>query len=137
LHEDGGILKLARVPFWLGLGGRIAGGAQWFPTVSLADYLEIANRLVVDSALSGSFNAVAPVPATNAEFTRALGAQLHRPTVVPVPGFAVRAVAGSDLSVQLLGSVRATPRRLLEAGFEFRHRTVRDQVAAAFEGADA
>src|SRR3954466_11235630 len=41
LHSDGGILKLARIPFWLGLGGRIAGGAQWFPTVSLADYLEI------------------------------------------------------------------------------------------------
>ena len=131
LDRDGGILKLARIPFWLGLGGRIAGGEQWFPTVSLVDYLDVASRLVADDSMSGSFNVVAPEPATNADFTRALGRRLHRPTVIPVPGFAVRAITGSDLSVQLLGSIRAHPRRLLEAGYEFQHATVGDQLDAA------
>ncbi|HSS67535.1 MAG TPA: TIGR01777 family oxidoreductase [Nocardioidaceae bacterium] len=131
LQRDGGILKLARIPFWLGLGGRIAGGEQWFPTVSLVDYLDVASRLVADDSMSGSFNVVGPEPATNADFTRALGQRLRRPTVVPVPGFAVRTITGNDLSVQLLGSIRAHPRRLLEAGYEFRHPTVGDQLDAA------
>jgi uncharacterized protein len=132
LHRSGSILKLARIPFWLGLGGKIAGGQQWFPTVSLADYLGVAARLVSDSELSGSYNVVAPEPATNGEFTRELGRRLRRPTIVPVPRFAVRAIAGDDLSVQVLGSIRAVPRRLLEAGYQFQHPTVRAQIDAAF-----
>jgi uncharacterized protein len=132
LHRSGSILKLARIPFWLGLGGKIAGGEQWFPTVSLADYLDVASRLVADDSMAGSFNVVAPEPARNAEFTRELGRKLRRPTIMPVPGFAVRAIAGGDLSVQVLGSIRARPRRLLEAGYEFEHPTIRDQLDAAF-----
>jgi uncharacterized protein (TIGR01777 family) len=131
LHRSGSILKVAKIPFWLGLGGKIAGGQQWFPTVSLADYLGVASRLVSDDSCSGSYNLVAPDPATNAEFTRELGRRLRRPTVVPVPGFAVRAIAGGDLSAQLLGSIRARPRRLLEAGYEFEHPTIGDQLDAA------
>jgi NAD dependent epimerase/dehydratase family enzyme len=133
LHRSGGILKLARIPFWLGLGGRIAGGQQWFPTVSLADYLSAASLLIRDDSLDGSFNVVAPASATNAEFTRELARVLRRPAVLPVPGFAIRAIAGDDLSVQLLGSIRARPRRLLDAGFEFAHPTVRDQLEAALD----
>jgi uncharacterized protein (TIGR01777 family) len=132
LHRSGSILKLARVPFWLGLGGKIAGGQQWFPTVSLADYLNVASLLVADDSLAGSFNTVAPEPARNAEFTREVGRRLHRPTFMPVPGLAIRTVAGDDLAVQLLGSIRARPRRLLEAGYEFENPTIRDQVDAAF-----
>jgi len=132
LHRSGSILKLARVPFWLGLGGKIAGGQQWFPTVSLADYLNVGSLLVSDDSLAGSFNVVAPEPARNTDFTRELGRRLRRPTVMPVPGFAIRAVAGGDLSVQLLGSIRARPRRLLEAGYEFENPTIRDQIDAAF-----
>jgi uncharacterized protein len=132
LHRSGGILKLARIPFWLGLGGRIAGGQQWFPTVSLADYLNVASLLVRDESLSGTYNLVAREPATNAEFTRELGRVMHRPTVLGAPGFAIRAIAGGDLSVQLLGSIRARPRRLLEAGYEFEHPTIRDEIEAAF-----
>jgi uncharacterized protein (TIGR01777 family) len=132
LHGSGSILKLARIPFWLGVGGRIGDGGQWFPTVSLGDYLGVASRLVSDPALSGSFNVVGPQPATNLEFTRALARALRRPAVLPVPRLVVRAVAGHDLAVQLLGSIRARPRRLLEAGYEFEHPTLRDQVGAAF-----
>jgi uncharacterized protein (TIGR01777 family) len=131
LHRDGGLLKLAIVPFWLGLGGRVADGQQWFPTVSLADYLNVASLFVTDSSYSGTYNVVAPVPATNAEFTAALGRHLRRPTILRVPAFAVKAITGNALSQQALGSIRAVPRRLLEAGYVFAHPTVAAQLEAA------
>jgi NAD dependent epimerase/dehydratase family enzyme len=132
LHSSGSILKLAKIPFWLGIGGRIASGRQWFPTVSLADYLNVASRLIADDSMSGSYNVVAPEPATNADFTRELARKLRRPAIVSVPAFAIRAVAGDDLSPQVLGSIRARPRRLLDAGYEFEHSTIRDEMDAAF-----
>ncbi|MEP6667426.1 MAG: DUF1731 domain-containing protein, partial [Nocardioidaceae bacterium] len=81
--------------------------------------------------MSGPYNLVAPVVSTNAEFTKALGTKLRRPTIIPVPAFALKAVAG-ELSQLLLGSLNATPRRLMEADFEFRHPTIEAQLDAAF-----
>lgn len=131
LDSHGGALKLMKLPFKFGVGGRIGDGRQWFPTVSLTDCLAAVTRLATDEALEGPYNIVAPVAATNAEFTKALGRQLHRPTVLTVPSFAVKIGAG-ELSGEVLGSIRATPRRLDEAGFEFEHPTVDAQLEAAF-----
>lgn len=131
LDASGGSLKLIKLPFLFGVGGRLGSGDQWFPTISLTDWVEAVTRVTTDDALAGPVNLVAPVPATNAEFTHALGAVLGRPTVVPVPAFAINALA-DDLSTELLGSVKAMPRRLLEAGFTFRHPTIGEQVRAAF-----
>ena len=125
LDQDGGALKLMKLPFKFGVGGRFGDGRQWFPTVSLTDYLAAVTRLATDDTLEGPYNVVAPIPATNAEFTKALGRQLHRPTFATVPAFAVKLGAG-ELSGEVLGSIRATPRRLDEAGFEFAHPTVED-----------
>jgi len=130
LHRSGGAMKTLLLPFRLGLGGKIADGHQFFASISLRDYVAAVGRLLVDAALAGPFNLVAPVPATNADFTAALGRHLHRPTVIPVPGFAVRTVAG-ELSTQVLDSVHAVPTRLMEADFAFRDPTIDDQVAAA------
>nr|MBA3265908.1 TIGR01777 family protein [Nocardioidaceae bacterium] len=123
LHKSGGALKTMLLPFRLGLGGRFGDGRQWFPTVSLPDYVSAVDRLATDPQLSGPYNVVAPVAATNGEFTKELGARLHRPTSLPVPAFALKKIVG-DLSSELLGSVRAIPKRLEGAGFEFAHPTV-------------
>lgn len=131
LDSDGGALKLMKLPFQLGIGGRIGDGRQWFPTVSLTDYLAAVTRMATDASLDGPFNVTGPVPATNADFTKALGRQLGRPTFMRAPGFAVRTVAG-EVSGEVLGSIRATPRRLDEVGFEFAHPTIEAQLAAAF-----
>ena len=130
LDRSGGSFKLMSLPFRLGVGGRLSTGSQWFPTISLADYISAVTRIVTDETMDGAFNVIAPAPATNAQFTSELGRQLHRPTVMVVPGFAVRAVAG-DLGEAMLGSVKAAPRRLLEAGFEFHHPSIADQVHSA------
>jgi uncharacterized protein (TIGR01777 family) len=130
LDRSGGSFKLLLLPFRLGLGGRVGSGAQWFPTISLADWVAAVSRISTDEGMEGPYNLTAPEPATNAEFTRELGRRLRRPTVVPVPGFAVAGVAG-DVGRAIVGSVKATPDRLLAAGFEFAHPTIGDQLAAA------
>ncbi|MBA2558941.1 MAG: TIGR01777 family protein [Propionibacteriales bacterium] len=130
LDQSGGSFRLMSLPFRLGVGGRLGSGRQWFPTVSLADYVDAVARIVTDDSLSGAYNVTAPVPATNAEFTKELGRQLHRPTLMVVPGVALTTVVG-DLGEAMLGSIKATPRRLLEAGFQFSHPTIADQLQAA------
>ncbi len=130
LDNSGGSFKLMVIPFRLGVGGRLGSGNQWFPTVSLADYVAAVSKAVTDATMSGPYNVTAQVPSTNAEFTKELGRQLHRPTLFTVPGFALTAAVG-DLGEAMLGSLRVTPRRLLEAGFEFDDPTVADQVSAA------
>jgi len=80
----------------------------------------------------GAYNVCAPEPATNAEITRAMGALLHRPTIAPVPSLVLRAVLG-EMSSEVLGSIRARPRRLLEAGFTFVDPTIEDALRSALE----
>jgi uncharacterized protein (TIGR01777 family) len=130
LDRSGGSFKLMVLPFRLGIGGRIGSGRQWFPTISLADYVAAVSRIVTDDSMRGAYNVTAPEPATNAEFTKELGRRLRRPTVLAVPGFAVTAAVG-DVGRAMVGSVRAVPRRLLDAGFAFDHPTISDELAAA------
>lgn len=130
LDRSGGALKPLLLPFRLGVGGRLGTGQQWFATVSLADYVAAVTRIATDDSMSGPYNIVAPIPATNAEFTAALGQRLHRPTRLPVPAVALKA-ALPELSRSLLGGVKASPRRLIEAGFEFAHPTIGAQLDAA------
>lgn len=130
LDRQGGALKVMRLPFLLGLGGKFGDGQQWFPTISLHDWVAAVSRAVNDDALSGAYNLVAPQPATNADLTRLLGHALHRPTVMRVPAFVLRTILG-DLSGELLGSLKVHPARLLDAGFEFAHPTLESQLEAA------
>jgi uncharacterized protein (TIGR01777 family) len=129
LDRSGGSLRLLLPPFRLGLGGRLGSGRQWFATISLGDYVAAVTRIVTDDGMRGPYNLTAPEPSTNAEFTHELGRQLRRPTLVPVPGPALTSVAG-DVGRAMLGSIRARPRRLLEAGFVFEHPTISDTLAA-------
>jgi uncharacterized protein (TIGR01777 family) len=117
--EGGALAKL--LPFFrLGLGGRLGHGQQWMSWVGLEDLLEIILRALSDGRLVGAVNAVAPHPVRNVEFTRILGRVLHRPTVLPVPAFALRLVFGEMADAALLASARVEPTRLRAIGFEFR-----------------
>jgi uncharacterized protein (TIGR01777 family) len=119
--------------FRLGLGGRLGDGRQYFALVSTHDWVEAVARLAADDTLAGPVNLVAPDLPTNAEFTKSLGKVLHRPTVVPVPAPAIKLVAG-PMAPELLNSVRAHPRALLDAGFVFRHPDGQAVLAYAFAG---
>jgi uncharacterized protein (TIGR01777 family) len=112
-------LKVLRVQFRLGLGGKLGSGEQYFPMISLRDWLGAVRHLAEHDRASGAFNLCCPVTPTNAEFTRALGRAVGRPAVIPAPAFALRAGAGR-MSPELLGSRNAVPQALVDAGYEFR-----------------
>lgn len=121
LSAEGGALARMVLPFRLGLGGRLGNGRQYLGWISLADAVRAAHHLLEHPGLSGPFNAVSPHPCTNAEFTRALGQALRRPTLLPVPAWAARLALGEMAEELLLASTRAMPRRLLASGFAFTH----------------
>jgi uncharacterized protein len=117
------LLPLAR----LGLAGPLGNGRQWWPWISLEDEVR-ALGFLLEHDVSGPVNLSAPQPARNAEFTRALARVLHRPAVLPAPGFALRVVLG-ELAGDVLASQRMLPARLLDEGFAFHHRSC-EQLAS-------
>ncbi len=118
LARDGGALPRMALPFRWGFGGRLGDGRQWFPWIHLEDVVALVSAALGDPRWSGPVNAVAPGVVTNAEFTRALGNALGRPTLLPVPAVALRIALG-ELSGELLGSRRVVPRAAQQRGFRF------------------
>lgn len=119
LTGRGGILDRLLTPFKLGAGGRVGGGRQWWSWVSSDDLVD-AYRFALSHDLAGPVNLVSPNPVTNEQFTKALGRAINRPTLVPFPAFAATTIFGEMGEEVLLGSQRALPARLLDAGFTFR-----------------
>jgi uncharacterized protein (TIGR01777 family) len=122
LSPTGGALAKQLPLFQLGAGGRVGPGTQYQSWIALDDMLGAFLFVLATPSLRGAVNFTAPDPVTNAEFTRVLGAVLHRPTLATAPAFALRLVFGREMADEvLLASTRAVPRALLDAGFAFRH----------------
>jgi len=118
LSGRGGMLRPLLPLFRLGLGARIGSGAQYLSWIGIDDHVRALSFLLGRADIRGPVNLTAPAPATNAEFTRALAAAVHRPAPLAVPGWAVRLALG-ELATALLGSSRVRPARLQQAGFGF------------------
>lgn len=122
LSTKGGALKKQLLPFRLALGGRLGSGRQYLPWISLDDEVAAILHVIEKATLRGPVNLVAPNPVTNAEFTKALGRALHRPTPIPTPLFALRAMFGREMvGEMLLASTRVAATVLTDSGFAFRH----------------
>jgi uncharacterized protein (TIGR01777 family) len=119
LAANGGALGKVLPMFKLGVGGKLGSGRQWVPWIALSDELAAIRFLLTDDAVSGPVNLTAPEPVRNIDYTAAIGRALHRPTVVPVPGFALRIALAGFADEGTLVSQRVLPRKLLDAGFEF------------------
>lgn len=102
-----------------GVGGQIGDGRMWWPWITLLDEVRAIEHLL-ETEVSGPVNLGAPQPARNADVTRAVGRALGRPTVVPVPSFALRIVLG-EFSSDVTGSQRMIPEVLTASGFDFAH----------------
>jgi uncharacterized protein (TIGR01777 family) len=120
LGPKGGALAKMLLPFRLGIGGPIAGGRHWMSWIHLDDLVSLIAFMLKESTVRGAFNAVSPHPVTNREFTRALASALHRPAVLPMPGFALKALLG-EMAKVVLASQRVVPEATLRAGFTFRY----------------
>ncbi|MGZ0146910.1 TIGR01777 family oxidoreductase [Kribbella sp. WER1] len=122
--------QLLSLPFRLGLGGRLGSGTQYFPVVSLTDWIRAVRHVAENDAVNGPVNIALPTPATNTEFTEALATALHRPSFLPIPGSLMKLALG-EFAWELLGSKRALPTRLQSSGFTFHHPHVAAAVSAA------
>ncbi len=121
LSKDGGALATMLTPFKFGVGGVVGSGKQWMSWVSLDDVVGAVNFALENENIRGAVNIVAPNPVTNEEFTKTLGSVLYRPTILPLPEFAVHMVFGEMGDALLLDSTRIKPKRLLDAGYQFKY----------------
>jgi hypothetical protein len=126
----GGMMKKLAPLFKIGAGGKLGAGDQYWPWIALRDEVD-AIRFLLDHPVSGPVNLTGPTPVTNAEFTAALGRVVHRPAVIPVPGFALSLVLGDFAQEGILGGQRAVPAALLDAGFTFTYPDVESALRAA------
>jgi uncharacterized protein (TIGR01777 family) len=131
LAKHGGALARMVLPFSLGLGGRIKSGRQYMSWIALEDEVRAIVHAITHPDLDGAANLTAPNPVTNAEFTKALGTVLHRPTVLPTPLLPLKAVYGGELVQHLLvEGQRALPAKLAATGFEHRYPEVEGALRA-------
>ena len=129
LARGGGMLKKVIPPFQFFVGGPIASGRQYMSWIHLADWISIVTWAIETPSVSGVVNATSPGPATNADFSRALGRALHRPSWLRVPGFALRVIFGDMADDMLIAGQRVVPKRALEAGFVFNHADIDSALA--------
>jgi uncharacterized protein (TIGR01777 family) len=131
--EDGALAKM-KLPFKLGVGGRVGDGKQYWSWITFDDVVRVILFALTHKSLSGPVNVVAPQPVTNAEFTRVLGSVVHRPTIFPMPAFAARLALGEMADEMLLSSARAMPSKLQAAGYSFLHPDLKGGLEAALKG---
>lgn len=127
LSTQGGALAQMLLPFKLGVGGPIGSGRQWMPWVHIDDIVGAFRYTIANDDLVGAVNGTSPNPATNAEFTKALGRALHRPAFIPVPAFGLELLFG-EMSQILLEGQRAIPQKLQFAGYEFKYPRLDDAL---------
>ncbi|MGB8299029.1 MAG: TIGR01777 family oxidoreductase [Polyangia bacterium] len=121
LSCQGGMLARVLPPFKMGAGGVLGTGEQWISWISLADVIAAIRYVIASAELSGPVNLTSPQPVPNAEFTHTLGKILGRPTVLPLPAFAVKLLVGEMGDELLLAGQKVLPKKLLASGFTFAH----------------
>ena len=119
LDPEGGLLKQLLLPFRLGLGGPLAGGRWYMPWIHRDDEVGLILWALDDVGARGPFNSCAPNPVTNRELSKALGRALGRPAIAPTPKLAAALLLGTEMADAATASIRAVPRRALDAGFRF------------------
>jgi uncharacterized protein (TIGR01777 family) len=135
LDRSGGAFVPMKLAWSAGLGSTLGSGRQRMPMISLEDYLRVVGWAARTPTAAGPYNLTIPRPATNAEFTDALAAALHRPRLLKAPAFVLRRALG-ELSGQLLGDTYVVPARLTGDGYVFAAPDVTSTIASALHGAD-
>jgi hypothetical protein len=119
LGKEGGALEKMLPPFKMGVGGPLGTGEQWVSWVHVDD---LARMFVwaFENNKTGVFNASAPEPVTNRDFSRTLATLLHRPLGPRVPRFVLKTMFGEAADV-MLASQRSIPQNLLKEGYRFQY----------------
>jgi len=129
LGPHGGLLKKMVPPFKMFVGGPVGSGRQWMSWIQLDDWIAMVSGLLTDETVHGPVNLVAPSPVTNRDFSRALGRALHRPSLMPLPEFAVRTIFGELADGALLASQNVHSTCAFVQAFPFTSPALRDALA--------
>lgn len=133
LARTGGALARMLPPFWFGAGGPIGSGRQYWPWIHRQDWIDLVRWVIRTPAATGPLNATSPHPVTNATFAKALGRALHRPALLPTPGFALKLLLGEMAEGLLLSGQRAVPAKAEQLGFRFTFPQLDAALAAIFQ----
>ena len=112
------------LPFQMGAGGPVGTGRQWMSWISLDDLIDLLYFAIQNPDVVGPINATSPNPVRNKDFGHALGKALSRPSIMPLPSFAVRLLFGEMGQALLLEGARVLPTKAQEHGFSFTHSTL-------------
>lgn len=121
LNPAGGALAKMLPIFKWGLGGKLGSGKQLMSWVALEEFPAMIIHVIENENICGPVNFVSPQPVSNAEFTRALGKVLKRPTIFSVPSFGIKKMFGEMGEALLLGGAGVKPVRLIESGYRFQY----------------
>ena len=130
LDREGGALGKMLPPFKLGVGGPVASGRQYISWIHTDDVVGIVLAAIDGEQWRGAVNATAPEPQRNRDFSKALGRALRRPSLLPVPGVALRLMYG-DMAQVVTEGARVLPAKALVLGYEFRHPQLDEALRAA------
>lgn len=130
LTPDGGALQQMLRLYKLGLGGKLGSGDQYWSWIAYSDVVKGMTFALRSSSVSGPVNLVAPQPVTNGEFNAKLASILHRPAFFAAPRFALRLALGEMADALLLSSMRVSPSKLVQAGYQFEHNELGDALRA-------
>lgn len=135
LSGAGGLLPVMKGLFSVGLGGELSGGKPWFSWIAIDDLCDLYCRAIIDQRCVGAINAVAPNPVRNADFTEALGQELNRPTIIPIPSFGPKLILGEEGAKELaLANQRVAARKATELGHVFRYEHIQQALAHELGG---
>ena len=123
LAKDEGLLKQLYLPFKLFVGGPLAGGKQWFPWIHIDDIVGIYLHAIDNESVQGSINAVSPGIVRMKEFAKTFGKVLHRPSIFPIPKFAMKIVAG-EVAEYAVMSQRTSVKKIIDAGHKFKFKNL-------------
>jgi uncharacterized protein (TIGR01777 family) len=132
-HDDkGGALPKLIAPYYFGVGGKMGDGHQVMSWVHRDDVIAVILRALHDSSLSGAVNMTAPEAPTQAQFAKAVGQALHRPTFIATPACVIDTLAG-EMGALFTKGQRVVPKKLLDAGYVFKYPTL-DSALKAYLG---
>ncbi|KGI84164.1 MULTISPECIES: TIGR01777 family oxidoreductase [Exiguobacterium] len=123
LSNDGGAFPLMKLPYTLGVGGRLGSGQQWVPWIHLDDLVRLFVHIIETTSIEGPVNGTAPTPVTMNEFGKTLGRVMHRPHWAPAPAPLLKLALG-EKSVIVLEGAKVVPTKALNHGFRFRYETL-------------
>ncbi len=125
LGRDGGLIKNMYLPFYLGVGGPIGNGNQWFPWIHVEDIAGVYCHAIENENVKGVLNGVAPQTVTNGEFAKALAGAMWRPAIIPVPSFVMNLVFGEERGKATTSGQKVIPKRTLESGYQFVYQDIK------------